>query len=192
MTIQLKKCSFFTDTIDYLSHVIAPNKLHVANYTIKSITVLQYPTTVSKLRSFLRLRIFYRRFVPNFAKIALPLNQKLSKGDPLQISLEEEEINAVGNLKEKLVAPPLLALPQMKSKWATHCWYWHLQCPSRVRRTTRTKKKSLKLIAYLSRSLCDAERPYDTTHKERSAVVWAVSVLRPYLEDSYFILRTDS
>lgn len=47
MTIKLKKCSFFGENIDYLSHVIAPSKLQVATKTTEAIKVLQYLAAVT-------------------------------------------------------------------------------------------------------------------------------------------------
>lgn len=53
MTIKLKNCSFFSDTIDYLGHVITPPKLHVATSTKKAIKAKRYLTAVLKRRSLL-------------------------------------------------------------------------------------------------------------------------------------------
>lgn len=75
--IKMTKCSFFSDPIDYHSHVTAPGKLHIATKNTKAIRALQYPTTVSQLQSFSGLCNGYRSFVPNFAKLASTLNKKL-------------------------------------------------------------------------------------------------------------------
>lgn len=54
----------------------------------------------------------YRCFVPRFAKIAAPPNQRFKKGMFLQFELDEEEGNAVDELKDKLTSPPVLELPR--------------------------------------------------------------------------------
>ena len=46
-------------------------------------------------------------------------------------------------------------------------------------------------IGYFSRSLNKAEKNYDTTQRECLGIVWAVLLLRPYLEGTRFLLRTD-
>lgn len=40
MTVEIKKCSFFCKTIEYLRHVIASGKLQVAAWNTKASTVL--------------------------------------------------------------------------------------------------------------------------------------------------------
>lgn len=57
MTINLKKCSFLSNPVDYPSHIIAPGEIHVATKTAKAIKALQHPTTVLELWSFLGLFI---------------------------------------------------------------------------------------------------------------------------------------
>ena len=46
-------------------------------------------------------------------------------------------------------------------------------------------------LGFWSRTLSSAEKNYDTTNKECLAVVWAVLSLRPYLEGTRFLIRTD-
>lgn len=53
--LKLKKCRFFTDTIDYLSHVIRPRRSEIASHTTDAIRGLQTPTSPTELRSFLGL-----------------------------------------------------------------------------------------------------------------------------------------
>lgn len=52
-------------------------------------------------------------------------------------------------------------------------------------------KGPTKPIGYSSRSLSKADQAYYTKHRECLPVVWAVQLLRPYLEDSQSPFRTD-
>lgn len=49
-----------------------------------------------------------------------------------------------------------------------------------------------KPVVFLSRSLNNAEQAYDITYKKRLAVMWAVILLRLYLEESQVTIRTES
>lgn len=64
VTKKLQKCHFFNRNIDYFGHLIAPGKWQVTQKTTKAVEALQYPTSISELRSFLGLCNVYKRFVP--------------------------------------------------------------------------------------------------------------------------------
>ena len=80
ISLKLRKCEWCTDTVKYLGHVIKPGRLTMNEAHTKSLRDVQHPTTLTELRSFLGLCNVYRRFVPNFARIAGPLNALLKKG----------------------------------------------------------------------------------------------------------------
>lgn len=66
-----KKCSILCDQVVYLGHVISitPDPAKV-----QKVQEFPVPTDISKLRQFLGLASYYRKFVPAFAKIAAPLH----------------------------------------------------------------------------------------------------------------------
>ena len=70
----------------------------------KLIAVEQYPT--STLRSFLGLASYYRKFVPNFAKVAGPLHALTKKGVPFLWIAKFQ--NAFTELKKLLTCAPVL------------------------------------------------------------------------------------
>ena len=100
MTLKLAKCTFFTDEVRYLGHVIRPGTLSVDEIDTKALREVAIPRTQSELRSFLGLCNVYRRFVPNYAHIAAPLHALLQKGRPDKLEpFQEAQTEAFETLK---------------------------------------------------------------------------------------------
>ena len=75
LRLKAKKCLFLKEEVPYLSHIVTrkgikpdPTKTKM-NYPV--------PADVSQVRQFLGLASYYRRFVPDFTRIASPLHSLL-------------------------------------------------------------------------------------------------------------------
>jgi hypothetical protein len=179
-TLNLKKCHFFKETVDYLGHVIRPGQLSVAEKNTTTLKSTNHPTTQTELRSFLGLCNVYRRFVRGFAKIAAQLNLLLRKGEtPQHGPLSSEQVTAFDTLRNALLNPPILALPRIESAFTldTDASHHQLGCC-----LLQSQPDGSQLpVGYWSRGLTSAEKNYSTTEKECLAIVWAILHLRPYL-----------
>jgi hypothetical protein len=74
---------------------------------------------VSKVRSFLRLVGYYRRFILNLSKMAKPITELLKKGNKYVWSDACDE--TYGNLKKLLTTPPVLAQPDIAKPFDVYC-----------------------------------------------------------------------
>nr|GEU86231.1 reverse transcriptase domain-containing protein [Tanacetum cinerariifolium] len=90
----------------FQSHKIFKNRIEVDKDKVDVITKLPHPTTVKGICSFLGHTGFYRRFIQDFSKIALPMTHLLKKDTPFFFS--NECIKAFKTLKRKLTKAPIL------------------------------------------------------------------------------------
>ena len=63
----------------FLGHVISTDGIQVDPKKIEAILDWPRPTTVIEVRSFLGLTSYYRRFVKDFSKLAVPLARLTQK-----------------------------------------------------------------------------------------------------------------
>jgi hypothetical protein len=71
---KLSKCDFWLKEIKLLGHtiVVDPDK-------VQEVMDWKPPTTIHQIRSFLGLTGYYRRFIPDFSRIAKPMTELLKK-----------------------------------------------------------------------------------------------------------------
>ncbi|CDF40411.1 unnamed protein product [Chondrus crispus] len=150
----------------------------------------QEPTTQTELRSFLGMCNVYRRFVANFERTAAPLNALLAKGKPFQLEeFSVEQSKAFSLLKTALISPPILKLPRSNLPVSvdTDVCKRQVGCDLFQTYLDRTRHP----VGFWSRSLNPAEKNYSVGEKECLAIIWALQILRPYLERKHFELYTD-
>ena len=190
ISLKLKKCSFCTDTVTYLGHIIRPGQLSIDKTRVSALREAKYPRTQTQLRSFLGLCNVYRRFVKDFAKKAHPLNALLRKGRPGDLeSFGEKEKAAFKALVDEIIEPPILALPRRGLPYSIDTDASKYQLGAALFQTHLNEER--KPIGFFSRTLIDAELNYSVSEQECLAVVWALTTLRPYLQGENFIVHTD-
>ena len=72
---KFSKCEFWLKEISFLGHIISEEGIRVDPSMITDILNWKRSTTVTEVRSFLRLAGYYRKFVKNFSRIASPLSR---------------------------------------------------------------------------------------------------------------------
>jgi hypothetical protein len=74
------KCEFWIDEVSFPGHIISNGGISVDPTKVKEIMEWRVPTTVTKIRSFLGLAGYYRRFIEGFSNIAKLMTSLLEKG----------------------------------------------------------------------------------------------------------------
>jgi hypothetical protein len=77
---KLSKCDFWLKEIKFLGHTISKKGIEVDPDKVQEVMIWKPPTTVRQIPSFLGLAGYYRRFIPDFSRIAKPMTELLKKG----------------------------------------------------------------------------------------------------------------
>jgi len=92
----------------YLGHKLTTQELLPDPDKVVAVTKFPTPTNTRQIKRYLCLSGYYRRFIPNFSKIAKPLTELL-KNTPFEWNQRAE--NAFVTLKDLLTNEPLLQYP---------------------------------------------------------------------------------
>jgi len=79
--IKLEKCVWKVRKVPFLGVVMGEGRVEMEEDKVKGVLKWPTPQCVRDVRKFLGLANYYRRFVKNFAKVALPMNQLTRKNE---------------------------------------------------------------------------------------------------------------
>lgn len=146
------------------------------------------PTDIKKLRSFLGLASYYRRFIPNFASVARHLHNLTRKGVAFDWTPECQ--SASDHLKKLLTEAPLLAYPDFTQPFLLETDA-SISGLGAVLAQRNKDSQQVHPIAYASRTLLPHEANYRISELEGLGVVWAVKHFRHYLYGYKCVVFTD-
>ncbi|GJU89783.1 putative reverse transcriptase domain-containing protein [Tanacetum coccineum] len=132
--------------------LIDKSRLHVDPAKIEAVKNWTSPTIPTKIRQFLGLAGYYRRFIKDFSKIAKSLTE-LTQKNKKYIWGEDQE-SAFQLLKQKLCEAPILALPEGNDDLVFTCDASHQGLGAVLMQRE-------KVIAYASRQLKPYEENYN-------------------------------
>ncbi|UYV71117.1 K02A2.6-like, partial [Cordylochernes scorpioides] len=186
LCLNSKKCKFGAKTITVLGHEVSENGIRPDQEKIRAVRDFATPRSLKEVRSFLGLSSYYRRFIPNYAHLAQPLNDLLKKDSAFNWNQEEQ--NAFEALKSALISEPALGHFDYSSPTEIHTDASNYGIGAVLVQIQKGKERA---IAYASRTLNKAEKNYSTTERECLAIIWAINKFRPYVFGQPFTIVTD-
>jgi hypothetical protein len=173
----IKKCEFHVTTTKYLGFIITPEGIKVDPEKVEAVLTWKVPTTVRGVQSFLGFCNFYRKFIAEYSRIALPLHRLTRSNVPFVWTGKCQ--TAFKKLKLALISAPVLV---------------HYD-PNRLTRVETDASDGVVAavlsqlcddgewhpVAYYSSSMSPAEHNYDIHDKEMLAIIKALREWRPEL-----------
>lgn len=206
LKVKPEKCQMFKEQLRYLGHLISKEGMLPDQDKISAVSEWKTPTTDTEIRQFLGLAGYYRRFVKDFAKIAVPLHnlikgpgkakykKRKSKNNPLGIAAWDKECeNAFQLLKERLTTAPVLGHPDFTKPYI-------LEIDASMRGLgavlSQEQENGRVVLNFASRALRNNEKNmnnYSSMKLELLALKWAVTEkFRDLLIGSEFTVFTDN
>ena len=102
-----------------MGHIISDKGISVDPIKIQDVLNWKTPESVPEIWSFLGLAGYYRRFVPEFSKIARPMTELLKKG--VRFSWDDKCEQAFQTLRKLLTSAPVLAQPDITRSFDVYC-----------------------------------------------------------------------
>lgn len=180
--VKLSKCSFAQQQLSYLGDIIGAHGVSTDPQKIADVINWAVPKTLKKLRGFLCLAGYYRKFVKNFGLISKPLTSLLKKG--ISFTWTQEADAAFNQLKQALVSAPVLQLPDFSKPFTIETYASESGIGAVLSQEGHP-------IAFLSKALGPRTKGLSTYEKEYLAILWAVDHWRPYPQQGEFLIVTD-
>lgn len=172
----LKKCEFHVTETKFLGFIIGTDGISTDPEKIAAVVDWKPPRTVKGVQSFLGFCNFYRKFVPEFSRVAKPLTALTKKGEGFHWTADCDE--AFERLKQLLTSSPTLA-------------HFKYGLPTRLETDASDGVVAGALhqlqdgdwypVGFYSETMIPAEMNYSIQDKELLAVIRSLEFWRPEL-----------
>ena len=188
LTVRPTKCLFGFPSLDYVGQNIGGGEMMPREEKADQIRNAERPKTKRQVRSFLGLTSYYRSYIPEYAKKALPLIELTKKGKPNQVEWTDKEEKSFQSLKESLCSRSILKLPDVSKEFTIQT---DASDHAMGAVLLQEHDGTLFPVAFASKKLQPREVNYSVIEKECLALVWAIKKYHIYLYGRPFVLQTD-
>ena len=107
---KFNKCEFWLTEVRFLGHVVSDLGVSMDLEKVEEVMGWERPKTFFKIRSFLGLVGYYRRFIKNFSRLAAPMTKLTRK----EVKFEWNDVceRAFQELKRSLTSTPILIVSE--------------------------------------------------------------------------------
>lgn len=190
MVINVSKCVFGAPAVKFLGFNVSAAGIKPLKDKVEAIKQFPLPKTVKELRRFLGMLNFYRKFIPDAARIQAPLNALLTdsvKGSH-PVTIEGDTLLAFEKSKESLCQATLLAHPDLDAKIALVTDASDTAIGAVLQ---QYKAGDWEPLAFFSRKLSPSQQKYSPYDRELLAIYEGIRYFRYMLEARHFTVYTD-
>ena len=180
------KCKFMQYEISFLGHRVNGKGVLPLASKVAALEHFPAPKSAKAVRRFLGMASFYRRHIPSFAQIAIPLDELTHKNK--QFNWTSECDMAFQHLKSAIASSKVLQLPDFSKDFHLHVDASGTAVGAVL---SQYNQQVLLHIAFASHKLTSAETRYSTIDREVLALSWGCSHFQHYLLGRHCFAYTD-
>jgi len=200
--VKPEKCMWKVHKVPFLGVVMGEEKVEMEEDKVEGVLKWPMPQCVKDVRKFLGLANYYRWFVKDFAKVALPMNQLTRKDEKWKWGEEQQAV--FEQLKTIFTTRPMLATLELDKEFRVEADASNFATGGVL--SIKCDGDLWWPVAFISKALNEMERNYEIHDKEMLGVIRCLETWWHFLEGAkmkfeiwmdhknleYFIVVTDS
>lgn len=187
--INTSKSIFGINEVTFLGYSVSTEGIRPLKEKVEAITNYPQPKTAKQLRRFLGMINYYRKFIPDAAKIQAPLNDALTgniKGNaPIDMT---NLVTAFNECKRSLSQATLLVHPEINLDLAL---FTDASDDSIGAVLQQKRKGNWEPLGFFSRKLTTSQKKYSPYDRELLAIYEGIKHFKYMLEARNFCIYTD-
>nr|XP_057937756.1 cytokine receptor family member b2 isoform X2 [Doryrhamphus excisus] len=187
LTLNNDKCQFAVVKVMFLGHIVTAQGIEADPGKIKAIMEMPTPKDTADVKRFVGMVNYVGKFSPRVAELTQPLRELLKADTAWEWGAAQQR--AFDELRQELSSPTVLAqyCLNRETKVAADASSFGLGGVLSQKQPTGDWRP----VAFISRSMTNAERRYAQIEKEALALTWACERFQSYLVGMDFLIQTD-
>ena len=154
----------------FLGVIIGEDRVRMEKEKVQGVVEWLVPRSVKNVQKFLGLANYYRWFVKDFAMIAKPLHEMMRKDKKWNWGEKQQKV--FEELKRRFTTEPVLVTPDLDKEMRVEADTSDFATGGVL--SMKCEDEKWRPVAYISKSLNEAERNYKIHNKEMLAIIWCL------------------
>ena len=176
--VKPEKCVWKVREVEFLEVIIGEDRVIMEKEKVQGVIEWPVPKSMKDVQKFLGLANYYRQFVKDFATIVKPLHETTRKDKKWNWGEKQQKV--FEELKKRFTTEPVLVTPDLDREIRVEADASDFATGGVL--SMKCEDEKWRPVAYISKSLNEAERNYEIYNKEMLAIIRCLEAWRHFLE----------